>query len=573
MERREINIAVAGNLTLDPLADVLDKRCREYGLLPRFYFTGFNQYAQEIFESRSPLYKFSPDILILALSGRKLFENIMENFHAVVLREIKLQANEVLNHLDALIKTFCKKTQSIILLHNFVVPSYAPLGVLDVKQKIGLKRFFEDLNLELESRYKRNQRVYLFDVNECISYHGKRRYNDPKMYFMAKMEFSWDFFEILASEYMRYILPLKGMNRKCLVLDLDNTLWGGVIGEVGIHGIRLGHDPPGNAYLAFQKRLLSFYHQGILLAVSSKNNYDDAIKVIREHPDMVLREKHFSAVKINWESKADHLKDIARELNIGLDSLVFFDDDIRERECVKMVLPDVFVADVPGDPSQFAEAMDHLVDFEKLEITDEDKARGRMYAAEKCRKELKLESCSLDEFLHGLDLRVSIGRVNQYDVSRASQIVQRTNQFNLTARRYTEEQIKSFSRSRQHLVLTLKAKDKFGDMGTVGLCIVCRTPQKWIIDAFLLSCRALSRGLEQAFLCEVIREARKEEVKTLEAEYIPNEKNKVCADFYKKNGFKIKNRSQRTIRYSLSPLRARFVFPSWIKIHPGDNHE
>ncbi len=564
---------MVGNATLDPLVEILKRKCGEYGVAPHIFLGGFNQYTQEILARKSTLYDFNPEIIILALSGKALFENIIEGFTSLAESDKKMRADAFLKHTDVLIKTICKRTQGIVLLHNFVVPSYPPSGILDVKQKMGLKRFFECLNLRLENKYRNSGRVYLFDVNECVSFHGKSRYADPKMYFLAKMEFSWDFYEILAAEYLRYILPLTGLNRKCLVVDLDNTLWGGVIGEAGIHGIRLGHDPPGNAYLAFQKRLLDFYRTGVLLAVSSRNNYEDAIKVIREHPDMLLREKYFSEIIIDWRSKPEHLKDIASGLNIGLDSLAFFDDDPRERECVKSVLPEVLVVDVPDDPSRFAGTADTLVGFEKLKITEEDKTRGRLYADARSRKKLKSETRSLDEFLHSLDMRICVSSVNPYSVSRASQLTQRTNQFNLTTRRYTEGQIKKFLVSKSHLMFSLRAKDKFGDLGMVGLCIISKSGRKWSIDAFLLSCRALGRGLEQAFLHEVIKKAEKDGVTSIEGECIPTGKNAVCHDFYEKNGFESIRRGDKKASYSLLPSRSRILFPPWIKMVSEDNHE
>jgi len=338
---------------------------------------------------------------------------------------------------------------------------------------------------------------------------------------------------------MSYVIGYLGISKKCIVLDLDNTLWGGIIGEDGFNGIKLGPDPPGNAFMEFQKTLLSFHQRGIILAINSKNNYDDAIKVIQEHPYMQLREDNFASLKINWNDKVSNMKEIAEEINIGLDSIIFFDDDPVNREFVKINLPQVEIIDLPRDPSEFVNILKRLNEFSVLKITQEDQQRGKMYVEQRKRNDLEKSSPNLEGFLKQLDLRVSIKTANDFTIPRISQLTLKTNQFNLTTKRYQENDIKKFAQDKSYLVGCAQVEDKFGDNGITGVFIVNKNnPKEWYLDTFLLSCRVMGREVEKGIIGYVIKKAKESGVQYLRAQFIPTQKNKPVEDFLPNCGFK-----------------------------------
>jgi FkbH-like protein len=323
------------------------------------------------------------------------------------------------------------------------------------------------------------------------------------------------------------------------VLDLDNTLWGGIIGEDGFDNIRLGDNPVGRSFVEFQKRLLALNKRGIILAINSKNNFDDAIEVIQKHPNMILKEENFACVKINWNDKVVNLQEIAKELNIGLDSIVFFDDDPINQEYVKESLPGVLVVDLPKDSSQYPQIITEMKEFDVLKITEEDTKRSDMYLGQKKRKELENKVGDFNEFLKQMNIEVNVEKANSFSIPRISQLTLKTNQFNLTTKRYQEEEVSKFSSSSDKIVECVKVSDKFGDNGITGVYIIDKkNDDEWIIDTFLLSCRIMGRGVEDTMLSQIIKKAKSEGVKTVKGKFISTNKNKPAENFYSKHGFK-----------------------------------
>ena len=271
-----------------------------------------------------------------------------------------------------------ENTSALIVVNNFIVPVFTPLGIVDSKQKTGLRRFFREANALLEDEFRDSTRVFVFDLDAVASDFGKRNVTNWNTYYRGGIHFSEAFTPVLADQYLRYVRALKGRTKKCIVLDLDNTLWGGIIGEDGIEGIKLGPTSPGVEYLDFQRLLLSLYNRGIILAVNSKNNPEDALKVLREHPHQLLREEHFAALRINWQNKVQNLIELAQEINIGLDSMVFIDDSPVERGQVRQALPEVLVVDLPKNPRLYRDTLERLDVFDVLSLTPEDMRRGEM---------------------------------------------------------------------------------------------------------------------------------------------------------------------------------------------------
>jgi FkbH-like protein len=323
--------------------------------------------------------------------------------------------------------------------------------------------------------------------------------------------------------------------KKCIVLDLDNTLWGGIVGEDGFDGIELAISPPGASFVAFQQALLDMYNRGIILAVNSRNNFEDAIRVIRSHPNMILKDSHFAAMRINWNDKATNIVELAKELNIGLDSMVFFDDDPTNRATVRAMVPEVEVPELPANPEEYAKFLLSLPYFPNTAITDEDKMRGSLYVTERLRLEAEKSFPSKDEFLKNLGLELHVFEDDPTSIARLSQMTGKTNQFNVNKIPMTEEEMEKFIAHPDYKVFHGYVTDRFGEHGITNLAIVKKDTDIWNIEHFLMSCRVIGRGIETAFLSAVANSAQKNGVNHLSIVFIPSEKNAPAKEFVKKH--------------------------------------
>ncbi|MFW9844982.1 MAG: HAD-IIIC family phosphatase [Candidatus Thorarchaeota archaeon] len=561
-------LAVIGSTTLEPLAACLDVKTRLEGFYVETFVGGFNTYRQEVLDKSSDLYKAKPDVVVLSIDAWSILDKMfMSNFVRMSIKERHAVQNELVESVYSVVARLETETSALILVNNFVIPIFTPLGVVDNKQKIGLKRFFESTNNLLAEKLEKSSRGFLVDLENVAGAFGKSRIINWNTWYRGSIPFSDDFTPILADEYLRYIRALKGRTKKCIVLDLDNTLWGGIIGEDGIEGIKLGNTAPGIEYVEFQRSLLSLYNRGIILAVCSKNNMDDAIKVFREHPYQVLKEEHFAAMRINWQNKAAKIAELAKEINIGLDSMVFLDDNPVERAQVSQVLPEVLVVDMPKNPRLYREMIENLNVFDVLSLTSEDMARGEMYVGKRKRTELEQSATSMEDFLRTLDLKVRINEVTDFDTPRVVQLIGKTNQFNLTTRRYTDAEVNEFRKSDDVAVYSMAVHDKFGDEGVVGVAIVKKKDGDWWIDSFLMSCRVIGRSVETAFLAKIVADARKAKAARIIGEYIPTKKNPPASDFYEKHGFGMPTTSDDNVTSWILNLDEQTIeVPEWIEL-------
>jgi FkbH-like protein len=397
-----------------------------------------------------------------------------------------------------------------------------------------------DLNVKLSNALRNESSVFIFDFDSFVIKYGEINVFDYRQFVFGDIKVSLNYIPYLAEELMGYIKADLGINRKCIVLDLDNTLWGGIVGEDGFEGIKLSPEPPGKAFIEFQRVLLGLYQRGIILAINSRNNEDEASRVIREHPYMILREDNFASIRINWNDKISNMRAIAEELDIGLDSFVYFDDDPINREVMSKALPEVMTVDLPKDPSLYAPTLMNLNDFNTLSITDEDKKRGEMYKQKQKIKEMEKSTSNLEDFLLQLGIKINIKRADEFTIPRIAQLVLKTNQFNLTTNRYKEEDIQKFAQDKNMLVGCAQTEDKFGDNGITGVFIVKKNTNysEWTIDTFLLSCRVMGRGIEDAIMQYILSEARKEGITKVRGQYMPTKKNKPCEQFLPNLGFK-----------------------------------
>ncbi|MGN0839174.1 MAG: HAD-IIIC family phosphatase [Pyramidobacter sp.] len=381
--------------------------------------------------------------------------------------------------------------------------------------------------------------VPVLDLAGLAADAGRQSFYSAKMWYLGSMPFSMTGEKLLAREMQRCLNALRGKKKKCLVLDLDNTLWGGVIGEDGMEGIELGPVKEGARYQDFQRGIALLQKQGVLLAVVSKNNPEDALQAIREHPGMVLREKDFVSIRANWLPKPKNIADLASDLNIGLDSMVFLDDNPVERETVKMVLPQVSVPDFPQDTAELPRFIVQVWRdyFLSLRLTKEDLAKTEQYRVEGERLKTRQNYATMDEYLKSLEMKLTFRAVGPGDVARAAQMTQKTNQFNLTTKRFTEGDISRMMDDPARRMWIGELNDRFGSYGKIILAMAEIRGDRAVIDEFLMSCRVMGRGVESAFLSCIESDLMQAGVTSAEGLYIPSAKNSPARNFWASQGY------------------------------------
>lgn len=417
---KKIRLAILSSFTINGLEETLRVKCAEKKIECITFLGDYSQYNQNILDDKSALYKFSPEITFLILDTRSILGNLFYSPYLLSPSERKNFADEKCKEILNLVDVFTKKTDSKLVITNFAIPTYSPYGIVETKMEYGLQQMMADLNNKLSAGLANQESVYLYDFNGFVTKFGENNVFDSKQYLFGDIKIALDYIPHLSNELIGYVIALLGLAKRCIVLDLDNTLWGGVVGEDGFDGIKLGSGPPGNAYVEFQRVLLSLYNRGVLLAINSKNNPEDALKVIAEHPDMVLRKEHFACMRINWNDKVSNMKEIASELNFGLDYIVYFDDDPVNRDFMRSSIPEVLTVDLPKDPAQYSIMIQNMKEFNTLKITDEDIKRGTMYVQQQQRKEFESSATNLESFLRELDLKISILPADKFTIPRIS---------------------------------------------------------------------------------------------------------------------------------------------------------
>jgi len=533
---KKIRIAFVGSFSLNGFEETIQVQCNDEKINCLTYNSPYNQFTQEILNDNSNLYKFKPDITFLLIDNRVILEDSF--YFSNINSKNKKYTDEKINEIQNLIQVFTQKSQSKIVMANFVIPTYTSLGIYESKIEYGIKEIILNLNKKLKQLSRNIDSLYIYDFNSFVTKFGEKNILDYKKMNYGDIKINFDIIPHLIYDFLGYVKPIQGLNKKCLVLDLDNTLWGNIIGEDGFEGIKMGPYPEGRSFVEFQKVIKSLSENGIILAINSKNNQNETMKVINEHPHMILREKDFSCIKINWNDKISNMKEIAKELNIGLDSIVFFDDDPINRELLRMSLPEVNTIELPKDPSIYAQILRDLNDFNTLKITNDDVQRKTMYKQEQNRQKLQSSTENLNEYLKKLDIKIKIKLDNEFSISRISQLILKTNQFNLTTKRYQEEEIKEFVEDKTMIVGCSEVDDKFGENGITNVFIIKTKPNEWIIDTFLLSCRIMGRGIEEGIIGKILEIAKNKGIKKITATFIPTEKNKPAENFLKNYGFK-----------------------------------
>ena len=562
---RKINIAILASSTTKGIKEVLKVQCGELNLLANIYESDYNQYSQEILNPASNLYKSQPDLIIMNIDIKTLAGEIYLNPYNNSEKSRKNWSKEITELLIKLVKKITNYTSSKIILHNLEIPVHSSLGLMESKQSFGFIESIQEINLNLRKQLKSSSQIFMFDYELFCSKLGKDNTFDYKMYYLGDLKFTLKLIPLLCREYIRFIRSLFLLTKKCIVLDLDNTLWGGILGESGKNGIHLGPTPEGKPYLEFQQYLLALFNRGVILTINSKNNSDEALEVIRTHPHMVLRENHFAAIRINWNDKIANMRALAEEINIGIDSFVFIDDDSFNKDMVRKFLPEVEVVDMPKDHSLYLKTIMELTSFDNLTLTKEDFNKGKMYSQERQRRKLSENITDLSSYFKMLDMKLYLYESNDSNIARIAQLTQKTNQFNMTTKRYSDEAILKIIQNKSHRVFSIKLIDKFGDYGLTGVAILdISSKDIWKIDTFLLSCRIIGRNIEQAILAYIIQEAKKEGVNYVIGEFIPSEKNHPAKDFYKKMSLEKKYQDNKEFWHF--DIRKKFKFPNHIKL-------
>jgi FkbH-like protein len=525
-------LALLSSTTVEFLLSPIKASGARHGMAMDVFGSPYGQVMQQALDPDSEVNRFKADAVLLYLDHR-FFPDRREIGNAATLQA----AVEAAIRQTGALRQALRQTGATVIVTT-MAPAPMPLfGHLDARIP-GTERTFADAyNTALLESLAHTPDV-LMDVATLAETVGLSSWHDAPQWLLAKIPFNMEYVPLFADHVARIVAVMRGKARKCLVLDLDNTVWGGVIGDDGLDGIKIGNgSAAGEAHLELQRAVLALRQRGIVLAVSSKNTDDIARKPFREHPDMLLREEHIAVFQANWEDKASNLVGIAKALNIGVEALVFLDDNPAERALIRQALPQVAVPELPRDPAFYPQMLMHAGYFEALAFSDEDRLRAEQYQANGIRASLEQTSADLPSYLRSLQMGIHFSAFDAVGRARIAQLINKSNQFNLTTRRYTEADVESMQNDPSLFTLQVRLTDKFGDNGMISVVICRPQDQAWLIDTWLMSCRVLKRQVELAILNEIMTAAKARGIQEVRGSYIPTEKNKLVRNFYSELGF------------------------------------
>jgi FkbH-like protein len=526
-------IALLGAASTDLLERPLRLALRLVGLAPELHVAPFNVWRQEMLEDDSATARFAPQVAIALLTPHIIPTWPEAGAKPELATELARAVCQQIYDTCARLHDRCNAE---IILNTLPPFPEQPLGNLSAKSPEAANNFIRRINVLLGDMAP--SYVHLNDVAALVERRGLNQWFDVRLWHEAKQPIAPGSIPELVRNTAAVVGAIFGRNRKCLVVDLDNTLWGGVVGDVGVEGLVLGEGSGiGEAFKAFQMHLKTMKDRGVLLAVCSKNDERNALRPFEQHPEMVLKREDFVAFKANWHPKSDNLRAIADELNIGLDALVFADDNPAEREEVRQALPQVLVPELTADPADYPMIVDRTRCFEVPIITEEDRRRSGMYRLQNQRSELLGSTRNLGEFLASLEMRAIVRPFEPVSFARITQLVNKTNQFNLTTRRLTGAEVEALAASPAHFTRTVRLEDRFGDHGLVAVLFGRIEARTLTLDGWLMSCRVLNRGVEQLLLNEVVAAARRLGVTHIVGSYIPTDRNAMVKDLYPQLGF------------------------------------
>jgi FkbH-like protein len=530
-------VAVLASFTTDFFKPCLMVEAARKNLRLEVWLAPYGQIEQQALDPQSSLHEQKPDIVLILPQLDQLAPELSFRFLAHTPAALEKFRDQLMARLSEVLRGIRLGSKAKILMGNFTPPLWNAAGLAESSLETSQARFVQDLNGQLTKICSTFPDVLILDVHRAATEVGLDHWRDERLEFLAKSPWSSEAMSKVAKMAARRLHSWFSTPSKCLVLDMDNTLWGGVLGEAGIDGIALGPDYPGNVFVDFQKRILALRDTGILLAAASKNNAADVEDVLTNHPSCLLKREHFSAFEVHWEDKATSLRRIATSLNIGLDSLVFFDDNPAERAWVKEQLPEVTVLDVSTNILSYSSTLADCGCFDLTSLTTEDLSRSQLYAEDLQRRELQTQTGSLEDFLRGLDMTLTFGLADEQSLPRIVQLLGKTNQFNLTTRRHNAAELQAMLDA-GGIILWSKLRDRFGDNGLIAVGIVLpEDAATWRLDSFLMSCRVIGRGVETALLSFIIMNIKSRGASSLLAEFIPTRKNQPALAFLTSHGF------------------------------------
>ena len=565
-----VRLVLLSSFTTTLFEPSLKVEAARQGFLVDIHHGGFGQFEQALLGDawRSPEGK-ATEALVVMMRLEDLQPDVGFRVYADGPDEAwdALCAN-VLTRIESTLSIFRDRSNGPAFVASFSMPDNRIGPIFDANLPGSLTYKLQALNHSLLERVTKRATCHVWDYAGLVSAAGSARWTDPRLWALSRTPVSSANQPVLARHLTRTLRGALRPAAKCLVLDLDNTLWGGVIGDDGVSGIHLGDDHPGRAFKELQRAALGLRDRGILLAICSKNDPAVVHDALANHPEMLVKLKDFAATRINWSPKSQNLREIAKELNIGLDSLVFFDDNPVERAEVMEGAPEVRVIDVPVDPALYVRALCDVAAFDAPSLTAEDRLRAQSYQAQIERRESEAQAGSLDEFLPSLQMEVEIGSWNAMTAQRIAQLVIKTNQFNTTTRRVSEAELAALHEGGLG-VYWLRLADRYGDMGLIAVAVLTKEGTDAVVHSFVLSCRAANRAMEQTLVAHLATKARDGGCTRLIGEFIPSAKNTPVVDMFPKLGFVLlegADAQEGITRYAYDLSKGDLVIPPFIGV-------
>lgn len=530
----QYKLAVMGDCATQHLATAIKGYACHMGLGLSVFDADYNQIDAQVMDPGSELYEFAPNAVLIQMCTEKLYKA----FCATPLNRRGSFAEDVYSHIGMIWQQINANIRTTVFQCNFPLMDDGAFGQFGNKTPDAFLFQQRKLNFLLMQGCQSVKNVYIVDLDAVQASCGREKFADPKLYYIAKMPVCVDALPLVAKQVVDLIQALRGLVKKCVVLDLDNTLWGGVIGDDGLGGIQIGELGTGQAFSEFQTWLKELKNRGMLLAVCSKNNDATAREPFEKHPEMVLRMEDFSVFVANWEDKASNIRMIQKTLNIGMDSLVFLDDNPFERNLVRSMISEITVPELPEDPAMYLPYLRSLNLFETASYSAEDSGRTQQYREQAERAVFEASFQSYDAYLEGLDMKAVCAPFDPFHYPRIAQLTQRSNQFNLRTVRYTEAEIEAIAQNENHICLYFMLKDKFGDHGLISVVILDKQDEDTLfVSEWLMSCRVLKRGMEEYIINAIIQTAADRGFRKVIGQYIPTPKNSMVKDLYEKMGF------------------------------------
>lgn len=530
----QYSLAVLGDCATQHLATALRGYGVSVGMRLNVFDADYDQIDAQVMAPDSELYRFAPQGVLLQMCTEKL----QEAFYDCPPEARASFAEDTYARIRQIWSRIGSRIPATVLQCNFPLIDDGVFGQFGNKTEQSFLFQQRKLNYLLMKGCQEAKNTFLIDLDALQTALGRSTFADPKLYYVAKMPISLAALPAAAKLVVDVVRSLQGTVKKCLVLDLDNTLWGGVIGDDGLSGIQIGELGTGHAFSDFQKWLKELKNRGILLTVCSKNNEDTAKEPFEKHPEMVLRLEDFSMFVANWEDKARNIRTIQQALNIGMDSMVFLDDNPFERELVRTMIPEITVPELPEDPALYLQYLRGLDLFETASYSREDAGRTEQYREKAQRAAFEAAFQSYDDYLEALQMRASAAAFDPFHYPRIAQLTQRSNQFNLRTVRYTEAEIEALAQDDSRIGLYFTLKDKFGDHGLISVVVLEKQPEDTLfISEWLMSCRVLKRGMEEFIVDKILSVAAQQGFRRVVGEYIPTPKNAMVKDLYEQLGF------------------------------------